>query len=386
MPNPTLREIVETFTEEELSLTVPIEFQDVSADDYPYVNEYNRLLASAQTNADTDEGYDAFVAANEYRTVNQEHIDKYVLDAKKLNILMTLVINAYMFAKGEKSATNTSYDNSMSGASSTNVQDVIDECFQSVSSGKALIASAITDKRVPTDATATFQEMYDNIMKIVLGSGNAITENVLIGKTFTNDDGVEYVGEMPNNSNGTYSIDMSGECILPKGYYDGTTIVTSDVLKQNLVDSLSNTNLKLSYNSSWANVFKGIASLFPESVNLLSTWGVSSIYKSGDASYTSPEFEITHFNKLTVTCGYGQTSGGGSYNCTLVTTSGTVSLLGTKTINVSKYTGDAYITITTTKKSMSGWDPSKPYDEWGENNSHWTSSGYVNLTKLIVQV
>ena len=127
MPNPTLREIVETFTEEELSLTVPIEFQDVSADDYPYVNEYNRLLASAQINADTDEGYDAFVAANEYRTANQEHIDKYVLDAKKLNILMTLVINAYMFAKGEKSATNTSYDNSESELESTTVQEAIDE-------------------------------------------------------------------------------------------------------------------------------------------------------------------------------------------------------------------------------------------------------------------
>lgn len=198
MPNPTLREIVETFTEEELSLTVPIEFQDVSADDYPYVNEYNRLLASAQTNADTDEGYDAFVAANEYRTANQEHIDKYVLDAKKLNILMTLVINAYMFANGEKSAINTSYDNSMSGASSTNVQDVIDECFQSVSSGKSLVASAITDKKVPTDATATFAQMAANIMKIVLGSGNATAGDVLAGKTFTNNDGVEYEGTMPN--------------------------------------------------------------------------------------------------------------------------------------------------------------------------------------------
>lgn len=200
MPNPTLREIVETFTEEELSLTVPIEFQDVSADDYPYVNEYNRLLASAQINADTDEGYDAFVAANEYRTANQEHIDKYVLDAKKLNIIMTLVINAYMFTKGEKSATNTSYDNSMSGASSTNVQDALDECFQSVSDGKALVASAITDKRVSTDATATFAKMAENIAKIVLGSGNATAGDVLSGKTFTNNDGVEYVGSMTNNA------------------------------------------------------------------------------------------------------------------------------------------------------------------------------------------
>lgn len=194
MPNPTLREIVETFTEEELSLTVPIEFQDVSADDYPYVNEYNRLLASAQTNADTDEGYDAFVAANEYRTVNQEHIDKYVLDAKKLNILMTLVINAYMFAKGEKSATNTSYDNSMSGANADNVQDALDECFQSVSNGKNLIASAITDKKVPTDADATFETMANNINAIKLGSGTAIPSDVKAGKTFTNSDGVEYTG------------------------------------------------------------------------------------------------------------------------------------------------------------------------------------------------
>lgn len=130
MPNPTLREIVETFTEEELALTVPIEFQDVSLEDYPYVNEYNRLLASAQASSDTDEGYNAFQAAYKYRLANQDKIDKYIIDAKKLNILMTLVINAYMFAKGEKSATNTSYDNSISKFISDNVQDAIDELYK----------------------------------------------------------------------------------------------------------------------------------------------------------------------------------------------------------------------------------------------------------------
>ena len=68
------------------------------------------------------------------------------------------------------------------------------ECFQSVSDGKALVASAITDKRVPTDAAATFAQMAENIGKIVLGSGNALPEDVKKGKTFTNDDGVEYTG------------------------------------------------------------------------------------------------------------------------------------------------------------------------------------------------
>lgn len=76
----------------------------------------------------------------------------------------------------------------------------VNECFQSVSNGKTLLASAITDKRVATDATATFSQMAENISKIVLGSGNATKPDVLSGKTFTNDDGIEYTGSMTNNA------------------------------------------------------------------------------------------------------------------------------------------------------------------------------------------
>lgn len=76
----------------------------------------------------------------------------------------------------------------------------VNECFQSVSNGKTLLASAITDKRVATDATATFAQMAENISKIVLGSGNATKTDVLSGKTFTNDDGIEYTGSMTNNA------------------------------------------------------------------------------------------------------------------------------------------------------------------------------------------
>ena len=39
----------------------------------------------------------------------------------------------------------------------------VDECFQSVSEGKSLIASAITGKGVSTSSTATFQTMANNI-------------------------------------------------------------------------------------------------------------------------------------------------------------------------------------------------------------------------------
>lgn len=49
---------------------------------------------------------------------------------------------------------------------------VIKEVFQSVSEGKSILASAITDKGVPTDASETFQGMAENILAIVSGSGD----------------------------------------------------------------------------------------------------------------------------------------------------------------------------------------------------------------------
>lgn len=98
----------------------------------------------------------------------------------------------------------------------------------SVSDGKAQVAAAITAKRVPTAATATFGEMADNIGKIVLGSGNAAPSDVLAGKTFTNNDGKEYTGTMPNrgdywgwgNSKGNDAGSQRMWVKIPQGYYN----------------------------------------------------------------------------------------------------------------------------------------------------------------------
>lgn len=82
---------------------------------------------------------------------------------------------------------------------------------KSVSDGKTLIAAAITLKKVTTAATDSFATMAANISKIVLGSGNATTADVVKGKTFTNDDGKEYTGTLTDNSGqtkmGTVSLD-----------------------------------------------------------------------------------------------------------------------------------------------------------------------------------
>ena len=58
----------------------------------------------------------------------------------------------------------------------------LNEVFQSVSNGKSLIASAITDKGIITASDATFQVMATNIGKISSGSGQSIS-NVLYTKS-----------------------------------------------------------------------------------------------------------------------------------------------------------------------------------------------------------
>lgn len=70
---------------------------------------------------------------------------------------------------GTPTAANVSYDNTTSGLEADDVQDAIDEVFQSVSDGKELIADAITDKGVSTSASDSFSVMATNIEAIPTG-------------------------------------------------------------------------------------------------------------------------------------------------------------------------------------------------------------------------
>lgn len=78
---------------------------------------------------------------------------------------------------GTPTASDVSYDNTTSGMTADDVQDAIDEVFQSVSSGKTLIAGAITDKGVQTSASDSFSTMATNIAAIPTGGGVEVLEN-----------------------------------------------------------------------------------------------------------------------------------------------------------------------------------------------------------------
>lgn len=79
----------------------------------------------------------------------------------------------------------------------------VNEIKKSVSDGKALVAAAITAKKIAAAASDTFAVLAEKIRQIITGGGNATASDVVKGKTFTNSDGVEYTGTLEDYSGTT---------------------------------------------------------------------------------------------------------------------------------------------------------------------------------------
>lgn len=103
-----------------------------------------------------------------------------------------------------------------------------DEAFRSASSGKTEIAAAITGKGVAASSADTFPTLANKITQIRQGRGNAQPADVLIGQTFSNDQG-DQRGTMPNLGNWSLGMSASGYVTIPRGFHRGGGQVTAQM-------------------------------------------------------------------------------------------------------------------------------------------------------------
>lgn len=111
------------------------------------------------------------------------------------------------------------------------VQEAMNSLFTSVSSGKALIASAITDKGVPTAQDAAFAQMAENIGQIGGGSdtsdATATSFDILAPKTaYTAAGKVE--GTIPTLLGQTITPGTADKTIANGQYLGGTQVIKGD--------------------------------------------------------------------------------------------------------------------------------------------------------------
>lgn len=163
---------------------------------------------------------------------------------------------------------------------------VIKELFQYVSDKKTKAASAVTDKGVLTDATDDWDILIANILKIAVAIGDATPDNVLEGKTFSNESG-EQTGTMPNIGSVSKSLNCSASYTIEKGYHDGTGVIKSNSLASQTQATAVAGNV-LSSKTVWVNGTKLVGTMINKSGLTIEVTAVTD-EETGNLVITLPE-------------------------------------------------------------------------------------------------
>ena len=112
----------------------------------------------------------------------------------------------------------------------------LDEALQLGVNAKDNVVQAINSKKTVPNVTNenNWEFLSQSIRNIKEGSGNAVASDVLAGKTFTNNDGVEYTGTMVNRGGATTVTPKTSNQTKAAGYYSGAITIKGD---SNLVAS-----------------------------------------------------------------------------------------------------------------------------------------------------
>lgn len=161
----------------------------------------------------------------------------------------------------------------------------LSQCFTSVSSGKAALASALTDKGIPTDAAAAFNTLTANITKIGQNA-NAASASLLyghsayVGNTYI-------IGSMANMGAVTAALNCGQSYTVPKGYHNGTGRITANSLASQTPATATAANLSKGA-TAWVNgrIITGTGADNNTAYNQGYTDGMNDALSGADISYT----------------------------------------------------------------------------------------------------
>lgn len=131
-----------------------------------------------------------------------------------------------------------------SAINSINVQQFLLKAGNNYVSTESTTLTSGTEYKIPVGYNTT--ELTIKLPSLV---GNAITNQVLSGKTFYNDSYTKQTGTMPDRGNEGGSVGLNGTYTISEGYHDGTGIVTGPIVDIQDVTSLSSANGGLAVNS-----------------------------------------------------------------------------------------------------------------------------------------
>ena len=380
MPTPegklTLKEFYETFSEEEkVTITVPLDLKNVDSESYELVNTYNSYLANNQ-----------YEEAYNYRVENSAKLEPLIFDAQKANTLQMLAIGSYQYVKGEKSAENTSYDNSNTGIEADTVQEAIDLILNSNATTLASRLSNIEEKlgnlyfkyvtSLPDSPDAN--TIYILPDKIYLGS-KLIVSNNSNEVVYSNGTSVyAKINSLENTintleSNFSTAADEIGAALVAKGCTvpEGTSLAEMVTLINNLKvlsPSVATVLLSVTFKSSegggQVSSYYSSATLGTTGNDITGGWSAAPYYSSGGVGSkivsTINFIDLTDVTMLSVDYGGHRTHSGADPNnyvyVNLISESGTSTRIMTKQdivditkttqdINVSGYNGKYKIQI-----------------------------------------
>ena len=208
--------------------------------------------------APTDENVIVWIDTSEDEPVD---LPVYADDSDKLGGLLPSYY-ASADSVSEVSAGVANLQNQLTTTNSTvaSLSSEVAATKKSVADGKALLANSLSGKGAEVSSSDTFATMASAIDALILGSGNALPEQVLEGATFTNNDGVEYTGTMPNIGTLNETLTAGGSYNIPLGYHDGTGKVVAKDLSSQTVGTATAKDI-MTGTTAWVNGQEVIGSL-----------------------------------------------------------------------------------------------------------------------------